>query len=76
VNVRDALSDLPVIKSGASNNKIALNEPISDYQRRCRKGNLKMSTITDHICKDVPPLVLARVGKIKSILVIMTNSYG
>lgn len=60
VTVRDALSDLPPIKNGAKVIELPIGEPKSDFQRRLRKFKY-MPTITDHICKEMSPLVYARI---------------
>ena len=58
ITVRDVMSDLPEIRNGASKVELSYGcEPISWFQREIRKG---CRILTDHICKDMSPLVEAR----------------
>ena len=61
VTVRDALSDLPEINNGSTRDNLPLPEPLSDFQRRMRGANKNLPTINDHICKEMNPLVYARI---------------
>ncbi|EHB03719.1 DNA (cytosine-5)-methyltransferase 1 [Heterocephalus glaber] len=64
ITVRDTMSDLPEIRNGASAPEIAYNgEPQSWFQRQLR-GSHYQPTLRDHICKDMSPLVAARMRHI------------
>ncbi|XP_003460912.3 DNA (cytosine-5)-methyltransferase 1 isoform X2 [Cavia porcellus] len=64
ITVRDTMSDLPEIRNGASAPEIAYNgEPQSWFQRQLR-GSHYQPTVRDHICKDMSPLVAARMRHI------------
>ncbi|KAJ3641135.1 hypothetical protein Zmor_027653 [Zophobas morio] len=57
--VRDAISDLPPISNGHNNEKMAYDDgPVSHFQRKMRGGNV---VLYDHICKDMAPVVEARI---------------
>ncbi|VVC27920.1 DNA (cytosine-5)-methyltransferase 1-like,Bromo adjacent homology (BAH) domain,DNA (cytosine-5)- [Cinara cedri] len=63
VTVYDAWSDLPEIKNGANNEAIPYkHKPITHLQKLLRYPNNRFSEsiLTDHICKDMSPLVQAR----------------
>ncbi|VVC38862.1 DNA (cytosine-5)-methyltransferase 1-like,Bromo adjacent homology (BAH) domain,DNA (cytosine-5)- [Cinara cedri] len=64
VTVYDAWSDLPEITNGANNEAIPYkHKPITHTQRLLRypKNSFAESILTDHICKDMAPLVQARI---------------
>nr|AKR53930.1 DNA (cytosine-5) methyltransferase 1 [Latrunculia apicalis] len=64
ITVRDAMSDLPDIKNGASAREIGYNgEPCSQFQRLIR-GKQLQPILSDHICKEMNPLVAARMRHI------------
>lgn len=63
ITVRDAMSDLPDIKNGWSELEMNYDsEPISHFQRVMRIG--RTGRVKDHICKDMAPLVAARMSRI------------
>lgn len=58
------MSDLPDIKNGASAREIRYSgEPRSHFQRLIR-GNQLQPILCDHICKEMNPLVAARMRHI------------
>lgn len=60
ITVRDAMSDLPEIKNGAKKPEIGYDsEPISHFQKMMR-GKHVQQVLRDHVCKDMSPLVEAR----------------
>lgn len=60
ITVRDSMSDLPEIRNGAKAEEIPYNgEPISHFQRMLR-GKHYQPILRDHICKEMSPLVEAR----------------
>ncbi|XP_006987092.3 DNA (cytosine-5)-methyltransferase 1 isoform X3 [Peromyscus maniculatus bairdii] len=64
ITVRDTMSDLPEIQNGASAPEISYNgEPQSWFQRQLR-GSHYQPILRDHICKDMSPLVAARMRNI------------
>ncbi|XP_048198152.1 DNA (cytosine-5)-methyltransferase 1 isoform X2 [Perognathus longimembris pacificus] len=64
ITVRDTMSDLPEIQNGASASEISYNgEPQSWFQRQLR-GSHYQPILRDHICKDMSPLVAARMRHI------------
>nr|XP_044998523.1 DNA (cytosine-5)-methyltransferase 1 isoform X2 [Jaculus jaculus] len=64
ITVRDTMSDLPEISNGASLPEISYNgEPQSWFQRQLR-GSHYQPILRDHICKDMSPLVAARMRHI------------
>ncbi|XP_017781710.1 PREDICTED: DNA (cytosine-5)-methyltransferase PliMCI-like [Nicrophorus vespilloides] len=63
ITVRDAMADLPDIKNGASKHEMMYdNDPMSHFQRKIRGG--AQSVLKDHICKDMAPLVEARMAHV------------
>lgn len=64
ITVLDAMSDLPDIKNGASAREIRYcGEPQSHFQRLLR-GRQDQPILYDHICKEMNPLVAARMRHI------------
>ncbi|GIY34057.1 hypothetical protein CDAR_419951 [Caerostris darwini] len=64
ITVRDALSDLPEIKNGAKVEEISYSgEALSHFQRKLR-GVVFEPVLRDHICKEMSPLVEARMRHI------------
>ncbi|XP_023241204.1 DNA (cytosine-5)-methyltransferase 1-like [Centruroides sculpturatus] len=60
ITVRDSMSDLPEIRNGAKTEEIPYNgESISHFQRMLR-GKYYQPVLRDHICKEMSPLVEAR----------------
>eukprot|EP00111_Clytia_hemisphaerica_P007316 TCONS_00021299-protein len=60
ITVRDAMSDLPTIKNGHQKLEISYDtEPISHFQKMMRNMH-NQQVLRDHICKDMSPLVEAR----------------
>ena len=76
VSVRDAMSDLPEIVNGAKQEEISyVSEPQSPFQKWMRSGggvhlletdSSTSNVLRDHICKDMAPLVEARIAYIPS----------
>lgn len=63
ITVRDAMSDLPEIRNGTSVQERSYDsEPLSHFQRSMRGGD--ESVLRDHICKEMAPLVEARMSHI------------
>lgn len=63
ITVRDAISDLPPISNGSSQDTLPYNtEPLSHFQRIMREGS--GTTVRDHVCKEMAPLVEARMTHI------------
>ncbi|XP_028404799.1 DNA (cytosine-5)-methyltransferase 1-like isoform X2 [Dendronephthya gigantea] len=61
VTVRDAMSDLPEVKNGARAEEISYDgEAQSHFQRKIR-GDEEKTVLRDHVCKEMAPLVLARI---------------
>ncbi|CAL1530549.1 unnamed protein product [Lymnaea stagnalis] len=64
ITVRDAMSDLPDIKNGAKAEEISYKgDPQTHFQRLIR-GSQQQSILRDHICKEMNPLVAARMMNI------------
>lgn len=64
ITVKDALYDLPEIKCGSNIEEMSyVGEPITYFQRKMR-GKPYQSILTDHICKEMSPLVEARMSLI------------
>ncbi|XP_065647414.1 DNA (cytosine-5)-methyltransferase PliMCI isoform X3 [Hydra vulgaris] len=64
--VYDAMSDLPEIKNGANKMEIGYDtEPLTHFQKKIRGKH--MQVLRDHICKDMSPLVEARMSYIPCI---------
>ncbi|KZC09572.1 PREDICTED: DNA (cytosine-5)-methyltransferase PliMCI-like [Dufourea novaeangliae] len=64
ISVRDAMSDLPNIRNGWNKEDMAYgDEPISHFQRKVRPKESD-AILRDHICKDMAPLVEARIAHI------------
>ncbi|KAJ8957071.1 hypothetical protein NQ318_007284, partial [Aromia moschata] len=62
--VRDAIADLPEIENGCTKTEMPYDEePKSHFQRRIRRMN-KDGLVKDHICKELSPLVEARISHI------------
>ncbi|KAK0063574.1 DNA (cytosine-5)-methyltransferase 1 [Biomphalaria pfeifferi] len=60
ITVRDAMSDLPEVKNGAKAEEISYKgDPETHFQRLIR-GNQHQPILRDHICKEMNPLVAAR----------------
>ena len=69
VTVRDAMSDLPEIGNGAKKEEISYGgDPHSNFQKLMRAKNEGVTDpiLRDHICKDMAPLVEARIAFIPS----------
>ena len=68
VTVRDTMSDLPEIPNGAKQEEISyVGEPQSHFQKFMRTSGMQPETadanvLRDHICKDMAPLVEARIA--------------
>ncbi|XP_043275334.1 DNA (cytosine-5)-methyltransferase PliMCI-like isoform X4 [Venturia canescens] len=64
INVRDAMSDLPSVRNGCSIDEMSYGgEAVSHFQRKIR-GNQNQTRLRDHICKEMAPLVEARMAHI------------
>ncbi|XP_024944997.1 DNA (cytosine-5)-methyltransferase PliMCI isoform X2 [Cephus cinctus] len=64
ISVRDAMSDLPSIKNGWNQSEMPYGgEPYSHFQRKLR-GNRDQPILQDHVCKEMAPLVEARMAQI------------
>ena len=68
VTIRDAMSDLPEIANGAKEEDISYGcNPQSYFQRLMRYHQPEASNVLrDHICKEMAPLVEARIASIPS----------
>lgn len=65
ITVYDALADLPAIQNGASMRILPYDtDAITHFQRQMRNAGGQLNTISDHICKNMPPLVEARMSYI------------
>uniref|UniRef100_T1J9Z9 DNA (cytosine-5)-methyltransferase n=1 Tax=Strigamia maritima TaxID=126957 RepID=T1J9Z9_STRMM len=61
ITVRDSLSDLPAIENGAKTEELSYTpENQSHYQKILRRNNVTR-VIHDHVCKEMRPLVAARI---------------
>ncbi|XP_076753766.1 DNA methyltransferase 1a isoform X1 [Xylocopa sonorina] len=64
VSVKDAMSDLPEIKNGWNKEEMSYNnEAVSHFQRKMR-GKQYQPVLRDHVCKEMAPLVEARMAHI------------
>ena len=64
ITVRDTMSDLPAIRNGHSKIEMPYRgDPLSHFQRLIRGGNYQ-AVLMDHVCKDMSPLVEARMTRI------------
>nr|CAB3239240.1 DNA (cytosine-5)-methyltransferase 1 [Phallusia mammillata] len=64
ITVRDTMSDLPKIPNGHAKLEISYRgESESQFQRMIRAGGYQ-AVLRDHICKEMSPLVAARMGLI------------
>ncbi|XP_069697598.1 DNA (cytosine-5)-methyltransferase 1-like isoform X2 [Periplaneta americana] len=64
ITVRDAMSDLPEIRNGHKREEMPYGgEPLSHFQRLMR-GNQYQPILRDHICKDMAPIIEARIANI------------
>ncbi|XP_063536239.1 DNA (cytosine-5)-methyltransferase 1-like [Cydia strobilella] len=62
--IRDAMSDLPDISNGASKIEIEYGSmPVSHFQRMIRSKD-ENAKLRDHICKNMAPLIVARISRI------------
>lgn len=62
--IRDAMSDLPEISNGATRLEMEYGtDPKSDFQRFVRGKDEKLK-LRDHICKNMAPLIQARICRI------------
>ncbi|KAL7287133.1 hypothetical protein TKK_0018750 [Trichogramma kaykai] len=62
--IKDALSDLPLIKSGKGEEMMRYgSEPATHFQRKVRRG-LDDTSLFDHMCKDLGPMSEARMAHI------------
>ncbi|XP_063841265.1 LOW QUALITY PROTEIN: DNA (cytosine-5)-methyltransferase PliMCI-like [Scylla paramamosain] len=67
VTVRDTMSDLPEIPNGHRKEEMSYGaEPVSHFQRLIR-GNQYQPILRDHICKEMAPLVAARIEHIPRV---------
>ena len=68
VTIRDAMSDLPPIANESKQEKMVYgSEPRSHFQRRMRDPFLDQSSVLyDHVCKEMGPLLAARIACIPS----------
>lgn len=65
ITVRDAMSDLPDIKNGCNRKEMPYDsEPMSHFQRQMRGCEDTSNIVKDHICKEMAPLVEARMSHI------------
>ncbi|XP_076648177.1 DNA methyltransferase 1a isoform X2 [Halictus rubicundus] len=64
ISVKDSMSDLPEIKNGWNKEEIPYSsEPITHFQRKMR-GQQYQPLLRDHICKEMAPIVEARIAHI------------
>ncbi|KAK9884556.1 hypothetical protein WA026_007398 [Henosepilachna vigintioctopunctata] len=64
VTVRDALSDLPEIKNGFNQLQIQYDSEAITHFQRLMRGDDTSNVVYDHICKEMAPLVEARISHI------------
>ncbi|KRT82621.1 hypothetical protein AMK59_4034 [Oryctes borbonicus] len=65
ITVRDAMSDLPDIKNGCNRKEMPYDsDPMSHFQRQMRGGAFTSNVVKDHVCKELAPLVEARMSHI------------
>ncbi|XP_023289399.1 DNA (cytosine-5)-methyltransferase 1 [Orussus abietinus] len=64
ISVRDAMSDLPSIRNGWSNDEMAYSEESTSHFQRKMRGNECHPKLRDHVCKEMAPLVEARMAHI------------
>ncbi|XP_052224566.1 DNA (cytosine-5)-methyltransferase 1-like isoform X2 [Dreissena polymorpha] len=64
ITVRDTMSDLPEIKNGAKAEEISYNNDAMSQFQRVIRGKQHQPVLRDHICKDMNPLVHARMQHI------------
>ncbi|GFG29057.1 hypothetical protein Cfor_02087 [Coptotermes formosanus] len=63
-NFPDAMSDLPEIRNGHKREEIAYREDPMSHFRQLIRGNQYQPVLQDHICKDMAPLIEARIAHI------------
>ncbi|XP_031847018.1 DNA methyltransferase 1a isoform X2 [Nomia melanderi] len=64
ISVKDSMSDLPEIRNGWNKEEMSYSsEPMSHFQRKMR-GKQYQPLLRDHICKEMAPLVEARIAHI------------
>ncbi|XP_071039220.1 DNA (cytosine-5)-methyltransferase PliMCI isoform X2 [Parasteatoda tepidariorum] len=67
VTVGDSMSDLPSIKNGAKAEEISYSgDPVTHFQKKLR-GQTYQPVLRDHICKEMNPLVEARMRHIPTV---------
>ncbi|KAK7495817.1 hypothetical protein BaRGS_00013037, partial [Batillaria attramentaria] len=64
ITVRDAMSDLPDIKNGAKAEEISYKGDSQTHFQRLIRGKQLQPLLRDHICKEMSPLVAARMSYI------------
>ena len=64
ITVRDTMSDLPVIKNGHSKFEMSYQSEAQSHFQRLIRGRNQHAMLFDHICKDMSPLVEARMNYI------------
>ncbi|XP_063239030.1 DNA (cytosine-5)-methyltransferase PliMCI-like [Bacillus rossius redtenbacheri] len=64
ITVRDAMSDLPEIRNGHRKEEMLYGgDPLAHFQRKLR-GPQEQPVLRDHICKEMAPLVEARMAHV------------
>lgn len=63
-SVRDAMSDLPQIPNGASRVEIEYGSMPESHFQRAARGHDDAAKLRDHICKNMAPLIQARICRI------------
>nr|CAH7742223.1 unnamed protein product [Callosobruchus chinensis] len=64
INVRDAMSDLPAISNGGNRGEMPYVDGANSHFQRMLREQDDMAVLRDHVCKEMSPLVAARIEHI------------
>lgn len=64
ITVRDAMSDLPTIENGFNKREFAYGGEAESHFQRLMRSRCSTNVVKDHICKEMAPLVEARMSYI------------
>ncbi len=64
ITVRDAMSDLPNIRNGAKKEEMEYDGEAQSFFQKHIRGDQHQPILRDHVCKDMNPLVHARMQNI------------